>query len=132
MMKFKPIMLAAIAATSVGLLTTVLDTSARADRPGHRPGYHPGRMHPGGGGGGRPHPGAPVPSSGTSGQLKGEVDEQILVYPQPDSESDPIGYGFSGDSIVVYDNFDGGEWYYVQFSESGARGWIQGEYVEVF
>lgn len=132
-MKFTPLALAAIVAGSFGIATTAVlmtDSPALADRPGA---YHP-RPHPGGGGGGSHHPGTPSrPSDGQSGELKGASPEtQILVYPQPEAGAEPIGYGFAGDKITVQDTVNNGSWYYVQFAASGARGWVQGQYVSIY
>ncbi|MGP1383974.1 MAG: SH3 domain-containing protein [Thainema sp.] len=130
-MKFTPLALAAIAASSFGIATTAVlltDSPALADRPG----YYPHRPHTGGDGG--YHPGTPSrpTSDGQAGQLKGASPEtQILVYPQPDADAEPIGYGFAGDDITVQDTVSNGSWYYVQFAASGARGWVQGQYVSI-
>ena len=132
-MKFTPFALAAIAASSFGVATTavlVTDSPALADRPGA---YHPRPYQSGGSSGGSHSPGTPSQStSGRSGQLKGASPEtQILVYPQPAADAEPIGYGFAGDRVTVQDTVNNGSWYYVQFAASGARGWVQGQYVSV-
>ncbi len=132
-MKFTPLALAAIAASSFGIATTavlVTDSPALADRPGA---YYP-RPHTSGGGGGSYSPSTPSsPStSGQTGELTGASPEtQILVYPQPAADAEPIGYGFAGDDVTVQDTVNNGSWYYVQFAASGARGWVQGQYVSI-
>lgn len=61
-----------------------------------------------------------------------QADAQINLRAQPTTASASKGYGLVGDSVKLLqaaEGEDGLTWYYVKFSESGAEGWIRGDFV---
>lgn len=135
-MKHKALVLVALAAATFGIATaTILNLTrspALADRPG--PGGRPAPVRPSGSGSSGTSSGTssgssrPAPAQATrrSGVIEGSSPEtRVYVYAQPNSTSQTVGYAFDGDPVYVYDNAGGGSaWSYVEFSETGARGWV--------
>jgi hypothetical protein len=137
-MKHKALVLVALAAATFGIATaTILNLTrspALADRPG--PGGRPAPVRPSSGSNRGPSSGSsgssgssrPAPAQATrrSGVIDGSSPEtRVYVYAQPNSTSQTVGYAFDGDPVYVYDNAGGGSaWSYVEFSETGARGWV--------
>ncbi|MEO1093333.1 MAG: SH3 domain-containing protein [Cyanobacteria bacterium J06638_28] len=61
-----------------------------------------------------------------------EVDAQINLRSQPTTDSASKGYGLVGDTVTLTQAADGADnftWYYVQFEQSGAEGWIRGDFI---
>lgn len=123
-MKYKSAVVATLVAASFGtsLLVGLLgSSSALADRPGYRPSGSSGSSSGSGNG-------AVVDPGGSLAKLTGaDPEERIYVYPSPSTEVDPIGYGFAGDEVRVFDSVEG--YVYVQFERSGARGWVDDGFI---
>ena len=103
-MKHKLSMVAAIAAAGFGtalLVGTVSQSPALADRPGYYPGSSIGGSGDTSGGGGGTESGSLAVLTGT------DPEARIYVYPSPSTEVDPIGYGFAGDEVQVFDSVEG-------------------------
>lgn len=61
-----------------------------------------------------------------------EADAQINLRSQPTTNSVAKGYGLVGDAVTLTQAADGADnftWYYVKFAESGAEGWIRGDFI---
>lgn len=61
-----------------------------------------------------------------------QVDAQINLRSRPTTASTAQGYGLVGDSVELLRATKGeGDftWYYVKFDESGAEGWIRGDFI---
>lgn len=57
---------------------------------------------------------------------------RINVRSQPTTAASSPHYGFAGDRVEIIRetmSSDGYTWYYVEFLNSGARGWIRGDFV---
>jgi Bacterial SH3 domain len=67
--------------------------------------------------------------------LKGDVQgSQVSVHSEPSINSRSPHYGLVGDRVTVLESTKGDDgylWYYVQFPESKAEGWIRGDLVQV-
>lgn len=65
--------------------------------------------------------------------LKAEqADAQINLRSQPTTAAESKGYGLVGDPVNLLraaEGADGLTWYYVKFEESGAEGWIRGDFI---
>ena len=62
-----------------------------------------------------------------------QTDAQINVRSRPTTQSPSKGYGLVGDPIKLLRAAEGDEqltWYYVKFDESGAEGWIRGDFID--
>ena len=61
-----------------------------------------------------------------------QADAQINLRSRPTTESTAKGYGLVGDAVELLRATEGeGDftWYYVKFDESGAEGWIRGDFI---
>lgn len=61
-----------------------------------------------------------------------QADAQINLRSQPAAESTAKGYGLVGDPVKLLkaaSGTDGLTWYYIKFDESGAEGWIRGDFI---
>ncbi len=61
-----------------------------------------------------------------------QADAQINLRSQPTTQASSPGYGLVGDPVQLLRAAEGeGEltWYYVKFDESGAEGWIRGDFI---
>lgn len=62
-----------------------------------------------------------------------EANSEINVRSQPTVDSTATGYGLVGDTVKLLktaDGTDGFAWYYAKFDESGAEGWIRGDFIK--
>jgi hypothetical protein len=63
-----------------------------------------------------------------------DPDARINLRAEPRIDSTMIGYGLVGDQVHILDyeftGYDDYGWYYVQFDQSGARGWIRADFVD--
>ncbi|MGF1461486.1 MAG: SH3 domain-containing protein [Leptolyngbyaceae cyanobacterium] len=62
-----------------------------------------------------------------------QADAQINLRSQPTTESTSKGYGLVGDPVKLQRAAEGNgglTWYYVKFDESGAEGWIRGDFID--
>ncbi|NEQ43414.1 MAG: SH3 domain-containing protein [Leptolyngbya sp. SIOISBB] len=62
-----------------------------------------------------------------------QADAEINLRSQPTTESTSEGYGLVGDSVELLRATEGeGEltWYFVKFDQSGAEGWIRGDFID--
>lgn len=60
-------------------------------------------------------------------------DSTINLRATPNVNSTVRGYGIPGDRVRIIDQRIGNnqnQWYYVQFYQTGAKGWIDGSYVQ--
>ncbi|HEY9881623.1 MAG TPA: SH3 domain-containing protein [Leptolyngbyaceae cyanobacterium] len=58
---------------------------------------------------------------------------QINLRSQPNAQSKSKGYGLVGDGVKLLQAAEGGDqltWYYVRFNQSGAEGWIRGDFID--
>jgi len=86
-----------------------------------------------------PEPEAPVASQGTSINppqsallTAADAGSQINLRSEPSATSTAKGYGLVGDPVQLLRAATGESgltWYYVKFNESGAEGWIRGDFV---
>jgi len=61
-----------------------------------------------------------------------QADSQINLRSRPTTESATEGYGLVGDRVKLLQATEGEDnltWYYVKFDESGAEGWIRGDFI---
>lgn len=74
-----------------------------------------------------------VPALAIPAVLVGDdPDSEINVRAEPFPDGEELYYGFVGDEVEILDDAigdDGYVWYYVQFSGSGAEGWVRGDYI---
>jgi len=63
-----------------------------------------------------------------------DPNARINLRQSPDPNSQQLGYGLVGDRVQILNQTsgtDGYTWYRVQFPNSGALGWIRGDFVRV-
>ncbi|MBD2257473.1 SH3 domain-containing protein [Pseudanabaena sp. FACHB-2040] len=69
-----------------------------------------------------------------SGRLTAQqAGAQVNLRSQPNAQSSSKGYGLVGDSVQLLRAAEGNDnltWYYVKFQESGAEGWIRGDFID--
>jgi hypothetical protein len=61
-----------------------------------------------------------------------EANSRINLRSEPNTSSTAKGYGLVGDSVQLLEAAPGDNdltWYYVKFDESGAEGWIRGDFI---
>jgi len=61
-----------------------------------------------------------------------ETNSRINLRSEPNTGSTAKGYGLVGDSVQLLEAAPGENgltWYYVKFDESGAEGWIRGDFI---
>jgi|GEM_PF-3479488 len=61
-----------------------------------------------------------------------QADAQINLRSQPTTAAESPGYGLVGDPVKLLraaEGADGLTWYFVKFDESGAEGWIRGDFI---
>ncbi len=61
-----------------------------------------------------------------------DSEAEINLRSQPTTDADSEGYGLVGDPIDLLQAVEGDDgltWYYVKFKESGAEGWIRGDFI---
>lgn len=74
------------------------------------------------------------PALAEMGTLRGSPGSQINLRSQPSTSAASPSYGIPGDRVTILDETrgaDGYTWYYVEFPQSRARGWIRGDLVQV-
>lgn len=88
-----------------------------------------------------PTPSPPEPGVGGTGQavnppraaqlIAAQPEAQINLRSQPTTSSSSKGYGLVGDPVQLLRSADrsDGTWYFVEFEESGAEGWIRGDFI---
>ena len=91
--------------------------------------------------GAAPTPSPPEPGVGGTGQavnppqaaqlIASQPGSQINLRSQPTTSSEPRGYGVIGDPVQLLRSAEAsdGTWYFVKFDESGAEGWIRGDFI---
>lgn len=91
--------------------------------------------------GNTPTPSPPEPGVGGIGTAVNPPEEAQLIAAQPGSQinlrsqpttsSDSKGYGLVGDPVMLLRSATAsdGTWYFVKFDESGAEGWIRGDFI---
>jgi hypothetical protein len=58
---------------------------------------------------------------------------EINLRSQPSTDADIVGYGLVGDVVTLLRTLeadDGYGWYYLRFDESGAEGWVRGDFID--
>lgn len=60
-----------------------------------------------------------------------QPESQINLRSQPTTTSDAKGYGLVGDPVMLLRSTEAsdGTWYFVKFDESGAEGWVRGDFI---
>ncbi len=88
-----------------------------------------------------PTPNPPEPGVGGTGQavnppqaaqlIASQPGSQINLRSRPTTSSDSNGYGLVGDSVMLLRSTTAsdGTWYFVKFDQSGAEGWIRGDFI---
>ncbi|MBE9113987.1 SH3 domain-containing protein [Nodosilinea sp. LEGE 07298] len=63
--------------------------------------------------------------------IAAQPEAQINLRSQPTTSSSARGYGLVGDPVELMRSADrsDGTWYFVKFEESGAEGWIRGDFI---
>ncbi|NJL45995.1 MAG: SH3 domain-containing protein [Leptolyngbyaceae cyanobacterium SM2_3_12] len=64
--------------------------------------------------------------------IAAQPEAQINLRSQPSTDSRSKGYGLVGDPVQLLrsaQDSDGREWYYVKFEQSGAEGWVRGDFI---
>ncbi|MDB9527702.1 SH3 domain-containing protein [Oscillatoria sp. CS-180] len=62
-----------------------------------------------------------------------QAGSRINLRSQPTTDSERQGYGLVGDDVELLRAAEGSDeltWYYVKFDESGAEGWIRGDFID--
>lgn len=58
---------------------------------------------------------------------------RVNLRSQPTTQSEAQGYGLGGDQITLLrlaEGEGGFSWYYVKFAQSGAEGWVRGDFID--
>ena len=109
-------------------------TPGTAPGTGTTPGTAPGT-------GTTPTPSQPEPGVGGTGQavnppqaaqlIAAQPEAQINLRSQPTTTSSAKGYGLVGDPVQLLRSAQAsdGTWYYVKFEQSGAEGWVRGDFI---
>jgi hypothetical protein len=112
---------------------TAVTVSPTAVEPGRAPGAEP-----------TPTPGTPSATPATPGStgtalsspqaallIASQPEARINLRSQPTTTSTAKGYGLVGDPVQLLRSAPGsdGTWYYVKFEQSGAEGWIRGDFI---
>jgi hypothetical protein len=113
---------------------TTTDASAEANLPGEESGLESTSGEAMGetveDGGFRSTPIKPVRTAYLATQATGS---QVNLRSQPTTQSTAQGYGLGGDQITLLrlaEGEGGFSWYYVKFAQSGAEGWVRGDFVD--
>jgi hypothetical protein len=64
--------------------------------------------------------------------IAAQPEARINLRSQPTAQSEAKGYGLVGDPVQLLrttQGSDGYEWYYVKFEQSGAEGWVRGDFI---
>jgi len=88
-------------------------------------------------------PTSPAPGSGGQGTainppqaaqlIAAQPESRINLRSSPSTDSKAKGYGLVGDPVQLLRSTKAsdGTWYYVKFEQSGAEGWIRGDFINV-
>jgi len=66
--------------------------------------------------------------------IAAQPEARINLRSQPTTNSQAKGYGLVGDPVQLLRTTQGGDgydWYYVKFEQSGAEGWIRGDFINI-
>lgn len=66
--------------------------------------------------------------------IAAQPEARINLRSQPTTTSQSKGYGLVGDPVQLLRTTqasDGYDWYYVKFEQSGAEGWIRGDFINI-
>ncbi|MGV0026034.1 SH3 domain-containing protein [Phormidesmis priestleyi ANT.L61.2] len=75
-----------------------------------------------------------VPASADMGTIKGTSGSRVNVRQSPSTSAPVRHYGVGGDRVTILNQTnapDGYRWYFVEFPNSGARGWIRRDLLQV-
>ncbi len=75
----------------------------------------------------------PINPTRTAHLMTQATGSQINLRSQPTTQSEAKGYGLGGDQITLLrlaEGEGGFSWYYVKFSQSGAEGWVRGDFID--
>jgi hypothetical protein len=75
----------------------------------------------------------PIEPARTATLISQSAGAQINLRSQPTTQSSAQGYGLSGDPITLLRLAEGEcgfSWYYVKFAQSGAEGWVRGDFID--
>lgn len=73
------------------------------------------------------------PALAEMGTLRGSPGSQINLRSQPSTRASSPSYGIPGDRVNILNETrgtDGYVWYYVEFPQSRARGWVRGDLLQ--
>ena len=86
---------------------------------------------------------SPAPRTETTGKalsppqaaqlIAAQPESRINLRSQPSTTASAKGYGLVGDPVQLLRSAQGGDgtWYYVKFEQSGAEGWIRGDFINI-
>lgn len=75
----------------------------------------------------------PINPTRTAHLMTQAEGSQINLRSQPTTQATAQGYGLGGDQITLLrlaEGEGGFSWYYVKFAESGAEGWVRGDFID--
>ncbi len=75
----------------------------------------------------------PINPSRTAQLITQAANSQINLRSLPTTQSTAQGYGLGGDQITLLrlaEGEGGFSWYYVKFAQSGAEGWVRGDFID--
>lgn len=77
-------------------------------------------------------PGTAIDPPEAAQLIAASPEAQINLRSQPSTEAEAQGYGLVGDGVQLLRQVpgtDGYDWYYVQFDQSGAKGWVREDFI---
>lgn len=75
-----------------------------------------------------------LPALAETGTIQGARGSRVNIRETPSTSSSVRHYGLGGDRVNILNQTnapDGYRWYFVEFPNSGARGWIRGDLLSV-
>jgi hypothetical protein len=75
-----------------------------------------------------------LPAFADTGTLQGSPGSRVNVRQSPSTTAPVQHYGLGGDRVNILNQTnapDGYRWYFVEFPNSGARGWVRGDLLSV-
>jgi len=75
-----------------------------------------------------------LPAFAETGTIQGTPGSRVNIRQSPSTNASVQHYGVGGDRVNILNQTnapDGYRWYFVEFSSSGARGWIRGDLLSV-
>lgn len=75
-----------------------------------------------------------LPAFAETGTIQGTLGSRVNIRQSPSTSASVKHYGMGGDRVNILSQTnapDGYRWYFVEFPNSGARGWIRGDLLRV-